>query len=170
MTRAVVDRQVALEADGLPDQAALEAWAEAVLARHPDEARTEVTVRFVDAAESRALNRDYRDRDKPTNVLSFPFETPPGIELPLLGDLAICHPVVLAEARDQDKAVHDHYAHMVIHGLLHLLGHDHIEDDEAEAMEALEREILAGLGIADPYLTPSPPDRDSDTEDERPDA
>ncbi|ATJ81852.1 rRNA maturation RNase YbeY [Halomonas beimenensis] len=170
MTHASVDRQQALDADALPTQAELEAWVDAVLAQHPDEARNELTVRFVDAEESRALNRDYRDKDKPTNVLSFPFECPPGVALPLLGDLVICHPVVLAEARDQDKTAVDHYAHMVIHGTLHLLGYDHLEDDEAEVMEALERDILAGLGIDDPYLTPSPPPRDSDTEDERPDA
>ncbi|SFT46166.1 rRNA maturation RNase YbeY [Halomonas saccharevitans] len=166
----VVDRQVALAAEALPGQADLEAWVAAVLARHPDETRLELTVRFVDAEESQALNRDYRGKDRPTNVLSFPFESPPGIELPLLGDLVICHPVVVREAGEQDKPTHPHYAHMVIHGTLHLLGYDHLDDAEAEIMEALEREILASLGIADPYLTPSPPHRDTDNEDERADA
>ncbi|APE29997.1 rRNA maturation RNase YbeY [Halomonas aestuarii] len=166
----IVDRQVALDAEDLPTQADLEAWVEAVLSRQVDEPRHELTIRFVDTEESRHLNRDYRDRDRPTNVLSFPFELPPGVDLPLLGDLVICHPVVVREAGEQDKSQRAHYAHMVVHGTLHLLGHDHQEDDEAEAMEALEREILASLGIADPYLTPSPPHRDSDTEDERADA
>ncbi|WP_108445927.1 rRNA maturation RNase YbeY [Halomonas denitrificans] len=170
MSEVIVDRQVALAAEALPSQAELEAWVAAVLAKTPDETRHELTVRFVDAEESQALNRNYRGRDKPTNVLSFPFEGPPGIDLPLLGDLVICHPVVVREAREQDKSTPAHYAHMVIHGTLHLLGHDHIDDAEAVIMEALEREILASLGIADPYLTPSPPHRDTDHEDERADA
>ncbi|MCW4149367.1 rRNA maturation RNase YbeY [Halomonas sp. 18H] len=165
-----IDRQVAVAADDLPDQAQLEAWVAGVLARHPDETRRELTIRFVDAAESQALNRDYRDRDRPTNVLSFPFECPPGVPLPLLGDLVICHPVVVEEANQQHKSCRDHYAHMVVHGTLHLLGYDHIEDAEAEDMEALERHILAELGIADPYMSPSPPTGHIDSEDERADA
>ncbi|WP_069385087.1 rRNA maturation RNase YbeY [Halomonas caseinilytica] len=170
MSSPDIDRQVALEAEDLPQQADLEAWVAGVLSRHPDETRQELTIRFVDAEESRTLNRDYRDRDRPTNVLSFPFECPPTVAVPLLGDLVICHPVVVDEARQQHKSLTDHYAHMVVHGTLHLLGYDHIEDDEAEVMEALERDILAGLDIADPYVTPSPPPRDIDTEDERADA
>src|SRR5690554_2157783 len=114
----VVDRQQAIEAEGLPGQAELEAWVAAVLARHEVAAESELTVRLVDAEESRTLNRDYRGRDRPTNVLSFPFESPPGMDLPLLGDLVICHPVVVAEAAEQDKALADHYAHMVVHGTL----------------------------------------------------
>ncbi|HSP57375.1 MAG TPA: rRNA maturation RNase YbeY [Halomonas sp.] len=167
MTSPLVDRQVAVTAGGLPQLLELESWVAAVLARHPDASRNELTLRFVDSVESRTLNRDYRGKDTPTNVLSFPFEGPPGIELPLLGDLVLCHPVVLREAAEQDKTLHDHYAHMVVHGTLHLLGYDHLEDDEAEAMESLEREILAKLGIADPY---TPPHRDSHHEDERADA
>lgn len=151
---AVIDRQVAVTAPAdaaLPDQQALARWAGGVLAHHPDSPGNEITVRFVTAEESQSLNRDYRGRDKPTNVLSFPFEAPPGIHLGLLGDLVICHAVVADEAHAQRKALADHYAHMVVHGTLHLLGYDHVDDDEADVMEQLEREILAGFGIADPY-------------------
>lgn len=167
MTAPLVDRQVAVTAEGLPSRNELEAWVATVLSRHPDDSRHELSLRFVDSDEGRELNRDYRGKDQPTNVLSFPFENPPGMALPLLGDLVLCHPVVAREATEQDKPLHDHYAHMVVHGTLHLLGHDHLEDDEAEAMESLEREILAELGIADPYL---PIHRDSHHEDERADA
>ncbi|PXX99781.1 rRNA maturation RNase YbeY [Halomonas sp. LBP4] len=173
MNAPLVDLQVAIEAEGLPSQAELDTWVAAVLARHDVAPGSELTVRLVDEAESRALNRDYRGRDTPTNVLSFPFESPPGIELALLGDLVICHPVVVREAREQDKSPGAHYAHMVVHGTLHLLGYDHLEEAEAEAMEALEREILAGLGIADPYHADTrddPAPLGPDTEDKRADA
>lgn len=147
-----VDRQVVLDTDAeLPDQATLERWVATTLAHHGDTTRNELSVRFVESAESQALNRDYRGKDAPTNVLSFPVELPPGIALPLLGDLVICHAVVAREAEAQHKTLMAHYAHMVVHGTLHLLGHDHLDDDEAEAMEQLEREILAELGVADPY-------------------
>ena len=112
----------------------------------------EVAVRLTDDAEIQRLNRDFRGKDKPTNVLSFPFEAPPGLELPLLGDLVICCQVVEAEAVEQHKPLMAHWAHMVVHGSLHLLGYDHIEDEEAEEMEQLERDIMQELGFADPYL------------------
>jgi probable rRNA maturation factor len=111
----------------------------------------EVAIRIVGADEGQALNRDYRGKDYATNVLSFPAELPPGVDLPLIGDLAICAPVVAREATEQGKKPRDHWAHLTVHGTLHLLGYDHIEDAEAEAMEALETRILAGLGIGDPY-------------------
>jgi probable rRNA maturation factor len=115
---------------------------------------TEVSIRIVDAEEGQALNRQYRGRDYATNVLSFEADLPPGVNLPLIGDLVICAPVVAREAAEQGKKANDHWAHLTIHGTLHLLGYDHIEDGEAEEMEALETRILKGLGIADPYLAP----------------
>lgn len=148
---ANVDRQVAVEATDLPDDTQLTRWVGGVLARYPEKAGFELTVRFVTPEESQALNRDYRGRDKPTNVLSFPFDAPPGVALELLGDLVICHDVVANEAQQQQKSLASHYAHMVVHGTLHLLGLDHIDDDEAEIMEQLEREILADFSIDDPY-------------------
>ncbi|MCA1771387.1 MAG: rRNA maturation RNase YbeY [Halomonas sp.] len=152
MSDIVIDRQAAIDDQHLPTQAQLIRWVGDVLARHPDDPRQELTVRFVDLAESQSLNHDYRGKDKPTNVLSFPFENPPGMMLPLLGDLVICHAVVVKEAEEQQKALEHHYAHMVIHGTLHLLGYDHMEEEDAEVMEQCERELLAALGITDPYI------------------
>lgn len=115
----------------------------------------EITIRLVSEQESQQLNRDYRQKDKPTNVLSFPFDPPgmiPSDELPnYLGDLIVCESVLLKEAELHNKSYLDHYTHLVIHGVLHLLGFDHIEEDEAQVMENLEVAILAELGIADPY-------------------
>src|SRR5690606_9771639 len=115
----------------------------------------ELVIRIVDEDESRALNPEYRGKDKPTNVLSVSFEVPEGVPAealpPLLGDLVICDPVVAAAATEQGQALHDHWAHMVLHGLLHLLGFDHIDDADAVIMESLEIRILAGLDIANPY-------------------
>ncbi|MGR1184690.1 rRNA maturation RNase YbeY [Aeromonas veronii] len=136
--------------DGLPTEAQLQGWLDGTILGFQHEA--EVTVRIVDEAESNELNLTYRGKDKPTNVLSFPFEAPPGLELPLLGDLVICRQVVEREAEEQGKPLMAHWAHMVVHGSLHLLGYDHIEDEEAEEMEALERDIMQELGFADPYL------------------
>lgn len=111
----------------------------------------EVTLRIVDLAESQQLNSDYRNKDKPTNVLSFPFEAPEHIEMPFLGDLVVCAAIVEQEAREQKKPVVNHWAHLCIHGLLHLLGYDHIDETEAQEMEGFETAILAKLKIDDPY-------------------
>ena len=111
----------------------------------------EVAIRVVDDCESQELNRTYRGFDKPTNVLSFQADLPPEVELPLLGDLVICAPVVEREAYEQEKTVEAHYAHMAVHGTLHLLGYDHEDDPSATLMEDLERKVMAGLGFPDPY-------------------
>ena len=146
-----LDLQLACEnAEGMPQAADFQRWLDAAILPFQEEA--EVTVRLVDEAESQELNHTYRGKDKPTNVLSFPFECPPGIELPLLGDLVICRQVVEHEAQEQGKPLMAHWAHMVVHGSLHLLGYDHIDDEEAEEMEALERDIMQEMGLADPYL------------------
>ncbi|MDX5332449.1 MAG: rRNA maturation RNase YbeY [Gammaproteobacteria bacterium] len=151
MSRLAVEVQDAA-AGARPADADLARWAEAAWR---GEGGAEVVIRLVEADESQALNRDYRGKDRPTNVLSFPFEAPPGLPAEdlggYLGDLVICTPVVQAEAREQGKSEASHWAHMVVHGLLHLQGYDHIDEAEAEAMETIEKEILAGLGFADPY-------------------
>ncbi|RFA30264.1 rRNA maturation RNase YbeY [Alkalilimnicola ehrlichii] len=144
-----LDLQRVYDGDDVPTAEDVQRWSEAALKGRRDFA--ELTVRITGEEESRALNRDYRGKDKPTNVLSFPFEAPPGVELELLGDLVICAPVVAREAQEQGKPLMAHWAHMIVHGVLHLLGYDHQEDAEAEAMESLEVEILAGLGMPDPY-------------------
>lgn len=132
-----------------PSPVAIRGWVEAVLQGRRDEA--ELTIRIVDTDEIQRLNRNYRHQDKPTNVLSFPFEAPTGVDLPLLGDVVICAAVVMREAHAQGKSEQAHWAHMVVHGVLHLLGYDHMEEQEAGEMEGLEAEILQRLGIADPY-------------------
>jgi len=137
---------------GVPTSASFRSWVEAALRGAKRRKATELSIRIVDAKEGRTLNRDYRGKDYATNVLSFPVELPPGVKLPLIGDLVICAPVVAREAKEQGKPARNHWAHMTVHGVLHLLGYDHIDDDEAEAMEALETRILAGLGIDDPYI------------------
>ncbi|MCT6700242.1 rRNA maturation RNase YbeY [Rheinheimera sp. 4Y26] len=148
----ILDLQLASTADNLPGEQQIQQWLEAAIL--PFQAEAEVTVRIVDEAESQQLNFDYREKNKPTNVLSFPFQCPPGVELPLLGDLVICAQVVAREAAEQHKTLTAHWAHMVVHGSLHLLGFDHINEEDATEMEAEEIQILAELGFADPYVIP----------------
>ena len=145
-----LDLQLATEASALPSEAQLRQWCELALRQRT--APSELTIRIVDEAEGRELNRTWRGKDYATNVLSFPAEVPEGLlDIPLLGDLVICAQVVAREATEQGKSADAHWAHLTIHGCLHLLGYDHIEDAEAEEMEALERQLLAELGYPDPY-------------------
>lgn len=138
---------------GVPAAASFRKWVAAAVAGRIREA--DLAIRVVGEDEGRSLNRHYRGKDYATNVLSFPAELPEGlpkgVKLPLLGDLVICAPVVAREALEQNKPLSAHYAHLTVHGALHLLGWDHEDEREAEAMEQLEREVLAGLGIGDPY-------------------
>ena len=144
-----LDLQRASTAPG-PSDAEIRRWCE--LALRQRSADSEMTIRLVDETEGRELNLTYRHKDYATNVLSFPADVPDEmLDIPLLGDLVICVPVVEREAAEQGKALDAHWAHLVMHGCLHLLGYDHIDDDEAEEMEALERELLAELGHPDPY-------------------
>ncbi|MDM7861207.1 rRNA maturation RNase YbeY [Alteromonas sp. ASW11-36] len=127
-----------------------ECWTTLALDANQLKAR-ELTIRLVNSDESQQLNAQYRGKDKPTNVLSFPFECPPEVDIPLLGDLVICADVVEREATEQNKPLNHHYAHLTIHGVLHLLGFDHIDPEQAVEMESLETRLLAKLGIDDPY-------------------
>jgi probable rRNA maturation factor len=121
------------------------------LSHKPSLVQAELTIRLVDEPESQELNREYRQKDKPTNVLSFPADLPDIVNLPLLGDLIICAPVVAKEAEEQQKPLESHWAHMVVHGTLHLLGYDHIDENDANIMEAIETDVLAAMSIACPY-------------------
>ncbi|QEE23840.1 rRNA maturation RNase YbeY [Rhodanobacter glycinis] len=151
MSTTTVHVGYAVPRTGIPAAASFRRWVDAALRGAKRRKATELSIRIVDTSEGRALNRDYRGKDYATNVLSFEAELPPGVKLPLIGDLAICAPVVAREAAEQGKRERDHWAHLTVHGVLHLLGYDHIEDADAEVMEALETRVLADLGIADPY-------------------
>ena len=151
-----LDIQWATEELEVPSKPQCYQWINSAMQGDNKNSVNELTVRFVEVEEIQQLNRDYRNMDKPTNVLSFPFEQPPGLielgeELPYLGDIVICPEIVLREAAEQNKSEIAHWAHMMIHGALHLQGFDHIDDAEAEAMEALEVQILEKLGFANPY-------------------
>jgi len=154
MTRGPIQLDVSvsygLPRAGLPAAVSFRRWAGAACTGRI--LKADLAIRLVDTKEGRALNRHYRGKDYAPNVLRFPAHLPEGVPLPLLGDLVICAPVVAREAREQGKRLNAHYAHLTIHGVLHLLGLDHEDEREAEAMEQIERELLAGLGIGDPYL------------------
>ena len=149
LTPPQVDIQNASDAVFIPSEQDFLNWVTTVTCEKKPDA--EVSIRIVDKLESQTLNKQYRGINKPTNVLSFPADFPEGVHIPLLGDIVICAPIVELEAKAQNKTLEDHWAHMLIHGVLHLLGYDHIEDNEAEIMEALEIKYLAHLGISSPY-------------------
>lgn len=159
-TRLRLDLQNASSARSIPAQSLLKQWIKSALdgaaiegdSRGTQRRQAEISLRIVDEPEMTELNGQYRGKAYPTNVLSFPADLPPEVKLPYLGDIVICAAVVEREALAQHKRPADHWAHLLIHGTLHLLGFDHIESDEAEAMESREIEILKTLGIADPYV------------------
>ncbi len=146
---ADIEVQYVIDCATLPDAGQLRDWARAALSG--DVQDVELVIRIVDEDESRTLNARYRGKDRSTNVLSFPFEVPAGVASRHLGDLVICAPVVEREAAEQGKDLLHHWAHMVVHGVLHLEGLDHQTDAEAGCMEHREEQILAGFGVADPY-------------------
>lgn len=141
--------QYAVELPDLPQRDALRRWARSAL--EAAGGAGSLAIRIVDEAESAAMNRRWRGKQGPTNVLSFAMALPPGVEAQELGDIVICGPVVAREAAQQDKPPAAHWAHMVVHGVLHLLGHDHKHEPDAQRMETLETEILGRLGFPDPY-------------------
>lgn len=144
-----VEVQIACDEDDLPGTAQLRGWACAALGDLRE--NSELTIRIVDEAEIERLNSSYRHKLGATNVLSFPFDAPAGVDVPLLGDIVICAPVVRREADEQSKSVNSHWAHMVVHGTLHLLGFDHEQERDAREMEDMETRILADLGFDNPY-------------------
>ena len=146
----IVDIQMASASEEAPDPQSIERWVSAALNNQRDS--TELSIRIVDTEEGKALNEQFRGSTGATNVLSFPFENESPEPLPLIGDIVICAPVVLKEANEQNKTLNAHWAHMIIHGVLHLLGYDHQNKTEATAMESLETKIMQSLGFPPPYL------------------
>lgn len=144
-----IDIQMACPSEEAPDEDSIKRWVSAAI-RHEREI-TELNLRIVDEAESADYNQQYRGKTGATNVLSFPFDAVTPEPLPILGDLVICAPVVNREAHQQQKTAQAHWAHIIVHGVLHLLGYDHIEDTEAREMEALETDILLQLNFPPPY-------------------
>ena len=140
----------------MPVKADIQAWIAAATSGFGNAA--ELCVRVVDEDESAALNEKYRHKQGPTNILSFPFEAQTQDKVPYLGDLVVCAPLLVVEAAEQHKPLFHHWAHIIVHGVLHLMGHDHEDDDEALQMETKEIRILEGLGIGNPYhaVTPAP--------------
>jgi len=151
----LIELQVVFPSPGQPDKAQIQQWIDAALQDYGKD--TEIVVRIVDIHESSQLNKQYRHKQGPTNILSFPADIPEGIGLNLLGDLVICAPIIEREAMEQQKRLNHHWAHIIIHGVLHLLGYDHVKDDDADIMENKEIKILQALNISNPYLEATQP-------------
>lgn len=151
MSQLLLHLDVQVPRRGLPSRADIETWVAMALRVAGRRKQTELSIQILDREPARAFNRDYRGRDYATNVLSFPVELPPGVRSPLIGDLVICAPVMLEEAAAQQKPLKHHFAHLCIHGVLHLLGYDHLTEPDAQVMEGLEIKALAKLSIANPY-------------------
>jgi len=144
-----LDFQIVSESKIIPQQVLFKTWVDAVLKDETQD--SEIVIRIVDEEEMILFNEQYRGKQGSTNILSFPFEAPEGMDSDLLGDLLLCASVVEAEAQQQNKMLAHHWAHMIVHGVLHLIGYDHIKDKEAEEMEALEIKILKSIKIDNPY-------------------
>jgi len=144
-----LDFQIVSESEIIPQQVLFKTWVDAVLKDETQD--SEIVIRIVDEEEMILFNEQYRGKKGSTNILSFPFEAPEGMDSDLLGDLLLCASVVEAEAQQQNKMLANHWAHMIVHGVLHLIGYDHIKDKEAEEMEALEIKILKSIKIDNPY-------------------
>jgi len=158
--KIILDLQNAVDSEQLPEFKKIKCWVSMALKKAKAKFKQpEITIRIVSLVESQQLNLQYRSKDKPTNVLSFPFEAPEMIPLDeigeflgdVLGDIVICEDILIQEAEQQNKSPESHWAHIIIHGVLHLLGFDHIDTKEAQEMESLEIEVLTDLGFNDPY-------------------
>ncbi|ESS73111.1 putative r RNA maturation factor YbeY [Methyloglobulus morosus KoM1] len=151
----LVELQIVFSSPGQPDKTHIQQWIDAALQGYGKDA--EIVVRIVGIHESAELNKQYRHKQGPTNILSFPADIPEGLGLNLLGDLVICAPVIEREAMEQQKQLNHHWAHIVIHGVLHLLGYDHVKEEDADIMEDIEIKILQALNISNPYLEVTQP-------------
>ena len=150
--KAEVELQIAtVDQEGIPTEETLAKWAQTALEIGGRKTDAELTVRIVQSDEIQALNGIYRHKDSPTNILSFPFECPPEVDLPLIGDLVVCLAVLKKEALEQGKSVEEHFAHLIVHGCLHLIGYDHIDAEDALVMEPLEVKAVMALGYDNPY-------------------
>jgi len=144
-----LELQIASESESLPEASEFIRWIDAALPTHQQP--TEIVIRIVDEQEGTELNQTYRNKRGATNVLSFPFDAPPQVSMNLLGDLVICAPVIAREADEQSKPLDAHWAHMTVHGVLHLIGYDHQTEEQAKEMESLEKTVLTSLGYENPY-------------------